>query len=305
MTARLSDVSQADGQRQSVVPIGIFDGVHRGHQLVLARAAEAARERGARVVVVTFDPHPVAVLRPAAVPLLITTVARRVTLLEEHGADAVVVLEFNEALSRQTPEDFVAKTLVEQLNATCIVVGANFRFGHRAAGDVALLRRFGLDVDGVPLLADEEVLSSTHIRDRIAAGDVAAAAVGLGRRHFVEGPVERGDGRGHALGFPTANVAVDPGIAVPADGVYAGYLVRADGARMVAAISIGTNPTFDGDTRRVEAYAIDVGHELDLYDEHVLVEFAERLRGMERFDGVEALREQMAADVTNTRTRLH
>jgi riboflavin kinase/FMN adenylyltransferase len=304
VTGRLSDVSGPPG-RKSVVPIGIFDGVHRGHQLVLARAAEAARELDARVVVITFDPHPVAVLRPEAMPMMLTTIERRIALLKQYGAESVVVLEFNHALSQQSADEFVEQTLVERLNAVRIVVGANFRFGHRASGDVALLRKFGLEVDDVPLLADGEVLSSTHIRALIAEGDVEAAADSLGRLHFVEGPVVRGDARGRELGFPTANVAVAEGIAIPKDGVYAGYLVRESGERGKAAISVGTNPTFDGESRRVEAYVIDEGHELELYDTHVLVEFAARLRGMTKFDSVEVLVEQMAADVVQTRTRLH
>jgi riboflavin kinase / FMN adenylyltransferase len=300
VSGTLSDVI-----RTSVVPIGIFDGVHRGHQLILARAVEAAAERDARVVVITFDPHPVAVLRPEAMPLMLTTVARRIQLLKSYGADSVVALEFTEALSHQTADEFVEQTLVERLGAVRIVVGANFRFGHRASGDVALLRKFGLEVDDVPLLRDGEILSSTHIRELIAEGDVVAAAAALGRLHFVEGPVVRGDARGRELGFPTANLAVDAGIAIPADGVYAGHLVRSSGERTNAAISVGTNPTFDGVQRRVEAYVIDQGHELELYDEHVIVEFAARLRGMERFDNIEALIEQMVSDVAEARTRLH
>jgi riboflavin kinase / FMN adenylyltransferase len=300
MTGTLSDV-----QPKSVVPIGIFDGVHRGHQLVLARAVEAARDHDARVVVITFDPHPVAILRPEAMPLMLLTIERRIQLLKQFGADSVVVLTFDEALSEQTADEFVEQTLVQRLNAIRIVVGANFRFGHRAAGDVALLRKFGLEVDDIPLLTAGVVLSSTQIRAQVAAGDVAAAAEALGRPHLVEGPVVRGDARGHELGYPTANVAVAEGIAIPKDGVYAGYLLRASGKRSDAAISIGTNPTFDGETRRVEAYVIDEGHELELYDEHVIVEFVERLRGMERFATVEALTAQMAEDVVQARTRLH
>jgi riboflavin kinase/FMN adenylyltransferase len=289
----------------SVVPIGIFDGVHRGHQLVLARAAEAARERDTTVVVITFDPHPVAVLRPEAMPLMLTTIERRVALLKQHGADDVVVLTFDYELSQETAEQFVEDTLLARLGAVRVVVGENFRFGNRAAGDVALLRRYGLQVDDVALLGAGEPVTSTRIRALVAAGEVREAAELLGRPHLVEGPVVRGDARGRALGFPTANVAVTDGIAIPADGVYAGHLVRADGGRCNAAISIGTNPTFDGQARRVEAYAIDVGHDLDLYDEHVVVDFAERLRGMERFDSVDALVVQMAVDVDQARSRLH
>jgi len=290
--------------RPAVVPIGIFDGVHRGHQLVLSHARDAAGRRDARVVVITFDPHPVAVLRPDAMPLMLTTLDRRIKLLEQHGADEVVVLEFTEALSHQSPEEFIEKTLLERLSAVQIVVGKNFRFGHRASGDVALLRKYDLAVDDVTLLSDDEVISSTYIRDRVAAGEVEAAADALDRPHLVEGPVVRGDARGRALGFPTANLAVDDGIAIPADGVYAGWLTRPGGDRSMAAISVGTNPTFDGTVRRVEAYVIDEGHELELYDEHVVVEFAHRLRGMERFDNVDALIDQMTKDVQRSREAL-
>jgi riboflavin kinase/FMN adenylyltransferase len=288
-----------------VVPIGIFDGVHRGHQLVLHRAVAAARVRDLRVAVITFDPHPVAILRPEAMPLMLTTVARRVELLKENGADEVLVLEFTEAMSQQSPEEFIEQTLLGRLGAKRIVVGQNFRFGHRAKGDVALLRKYDLEVDDVPLLADVETISSTYIRDQIAQGDVAAAAIALGRPHFVEGPVVRGDARGRTLGFPTANIGVDHRIAIPRDGVYAGHLQRASGKRSIAAISVGTNPTFDGVHRRVEAYVIDEGHDLELYDEHVIVEFAERLRGMEKFASVDELVDQMAKDVAQTRAKLH
>jgi riboflavin kinase/FMN adenylyltransferase len=290
--------------RPSVVPIGIFDGVHRGHQLVLQHAVAAAKECDADVVVITFDPHPVAVLRPEAMPLMLTTLERRVELLKKHGADHVVVLEFTHALSQQTAEEFVEHTLIERLAAVQIVVGANFRFGHRASGDVALLRKYDLAVDDVALLRDEDVVSSSAIRDRVADGHVEAAARMLGRHHFVEGPVVRGDARGRDLGFPTANLGIDHRIAIPHDGVYAGYLVRASGVRSKAAISVGTNPTFVGVARRVEAYVIDEGHDLELYDEHVAVEFAVRLRGMERFDSIEDLVEQMTRDVDDARAAL-
>jgi len=289
---------------KSVVPIGVFDGVHRGHQLVLSHAVESARAREARVVVVTFHPHPTAVLAPGHVPPMLVTLDRRIRLLRDHGADDVHVLKFTRELSLQTPQEFIEQVLIDELAAEQIVVGRNFRFGHRAAGDTAMLRRYDLDVDEVALLTDGGTVSSTMVRDFVVHGDVEAAASALGRLHLVEGPVVRGDARGRALGFPTANVAVDESIAVPQDGVYAGWLTRAEGQRIKAAISVGTNPTFDGVERRVEAYAIDVGHDLDLYDEHVIVEFAARLRGMERFDNVEALVEQMHRDVDESRGRL-
>lgn len=290
--------------RPAVVPIGIFDGVHRGHQLVLSHAVESAKRRGARVVALTFDPHPVAVLRPEAMPLMLTTLDRRIQLLEKHGADEVVVLEFNDALSKQSAEEFIEHTLIERLSAVQIVVGANFRFGHRASGDVALLRKYDLAVDDVDLLRDADVISSTLIRELVAAGNVEAAATALGRNHFVEGPVVRGDARGRELGFPTANLGIDHRIAIPHDGVYAGWLTRESGSRSKAAISVGTNPTFVGVARRVEAYVIDEGHDLELYDEHVVVEFQRHLRGMERFDSIEDLIEQMTKDVTTARASL-
>jgi riboflavin kinase/FMN adenylyltransferase len=253
---------------------------------------------------VTFDPHPVAVLRPEAMPLMLTTLDRRIQLLKKHGADEVVVLEFNTALSQQTAEEFIERTLIERLSAVQIVVGENFRFGHRARGDVGLLRKYDLAVDELDLLRDGEVVSSTVIREHVAAGDVEGAAAALGRNHFIEGVVVRGDARGRELGFPTANLGIDHRIAIPHDGVYAGWLTRESGARSKAAISVGTNPTFVGVSRRVEAYVIDEGHELELYDEHVVVEFERHLRGMERFDSIEDLVEQMARDVDAARNSL-
>jgi riboflavin kinase/FMN adenylyltransferase len=232
---------------------------------------------------------------------MLTTVERRIELLRSIGVDDVVVLPFTRELSQQSPADFAQAVLRDALHAERVVVGADWRFGHKAKGDVALLRELGFDVDGVELLRDEAVVSSSAIRALIAAGDVAGAAAALDRPHLVEGPVVRGDARGRELGFPTANLAVDPGILVPADGVYAGWLVRDGGAgsRLPAAVSVGTNPTFDGTERRVEAYVLDA--ELDLYDEAVAVEFVARLRPTVRFDGVDALVEAMGRDVAATR----
>lgn len=290
----------------TVVGIGVFDGVHRGHRSILERVVAEAKRRGDLAVIVTFDPHPAQVVgRPA--PLMLTALNRRVQLLFEAGVDRVFVLPFGREISEWSPGEFVRRLLVDTLHVEHVVVGANFRFGHKQAGDTATLaelgKAHGFTVDAVPLLTgDADVVSSTWVRDQLAAGDVEAAAQGLGRLHSVAGPVVRGDGRGRGLGFPTANVEVPDGVAVPADGVYAGWLTRADGSRLPAAISVGTNPTFDGVERRVEAYALDV--DIDLYGEHVQVEFAQRLRGMERFDGVEALIAQMHKDVEESRRRL-
>jgi len=292
---------------RSVVTIGVFDGVHVGHRAIVARAVADAAELGASSVVVTFDPHPARVVRPDGAPLLLGDVGQRVELLAALGVDAVLVLPFDHDMSLLPAKDFVTSILVDRLHVRRVVVGENFRFGHRARGDVALLRAMGaeydFDVDGVDLVGGvDDAVSSTVVRGLIASGDVAAAARALARPYGVSGVVVRGDARGRELGYPTANLAVPVGVAVPADGVYAGWLVRADGSRWPAAISVGTNPTFDGVDRRVEAYALDA--DFDLYDERITIEFAERLRGMQKFDTVEELVAQMRRDVEAVRTVL-
>jgi riboflavin kinase/FMN adenylyltransferase len=298
------------GWGPSVITIGVFDGVHLGHQRIVSRAAAAAREDGLPLVVVTFDPNPAEVVRPGSHPALLCSLPRRAQLLGELGADAVCVLEFTPEFSRLGPAEFVRAVLADRLHVRHVVVGENFRFGHRAAGDLALLAELGQKYDfraeGIPLLADDGVtMSSSAIRDRVAAGDVAGAARGLGRPHRVEGVVVRGEQRGRALGFPTANLETAAHTAIPGDGVYAGWLARlgTDGEeaeRWPAAISVGTNPTFDGRYRVVEAYALD-RDDLDLYGVHAAVDFAARLRGMARFDTVDALIAQMRQDVDEAR----
>ena len=294
----------------SVVTVGVFDGVHRGHQRIVARARAVADSRQLPLVVITFDPHPDEVIRPGSHPPLLVTVRRRVQLLAGEGCDAVCVLPFTLDFSRLGPDEFVRMVLAERLRARWVVVGENFRFGHRAAGDVALLAELGEKYDfgaeAPPLLAEHGVtISSSEIRDQLNAGDVAGAARDLGRPHRVEGVVVRGHQRGRALGFPTANLETTPYPAVPADGVYAGWLASLDDdgqetARWPAAISVGTNPTFEGRDRTVEAYALD-RDDLDLYGVHVAVDFAARLRGMVRFDSAAALIEQMYRDVDAAR----
>jgi riboflavin kinase/FMN adenylyltransferase len=291
---------------RSAVSIGVFDGVHGGHLVVIGRTVEAARRLGCPAVAVTFEPHPAAVVRPDAVPLMLTTLPRRLELLAATGLDATYVLEFTREISQLSPADFARRLLAERLHAALVVVGANFRFGHRAAGDVATLRQLGVDlgfeVDAVELVGGEDAVSSTVIRSMIVAGDVAGAAAALGRPHRVEGRVVRGDARGRELGFPTANLDVPAGLAIPVDGVYAGWLLRLGGAeRLAAAISIGTNPTFDGTERRVEAYVLDAPDNFDIYDEDVAIDFANRVRGMERFKTVAALLDQMWQDVVEVR----
>ena len=299
-----------EGWGESVVTIGVFDGVHLGHQRIVARAAEVGRERGLPVVAVTFNPHPDEVTRPGSHPPFLCSARRRAELLAGLGADAVCVLPFTLEFSRLDPDEFVRAVLVEKLHAAAVVVGEDFRFGHRATGDVPLLDRLGEKYDytteGLPLLVvDGVTLSSTSIRSMLADGDVTGAAKALGRPHRVEGVVVRGHQRGRLLGFPTANVESPPHTAIPADGIYAGWLATLDEAgvaaiRWPAAISIGTNPTFDGSVRTVEAYALDRS-DLDLYGLHAAIDFGARLRGTLRFDSVDDLVEQMGKDVAQAR----
>ncbi len=293
----------------SAVTIGNFDGVHRGHRAVIARARQAADELGVPLVTVTFDPHPMAVLRPEHAPSMLTTLEERAELLVEAGVDHVFALPFDLEIASWSPQDFVDRVLVGALHAGAVVVGANFRFGHRAAGDVAFLVGAGPDAgfvaEGVALDGGPQVWSSTYVRTCLAAGDVAGAAEALGRPFSVRGVVVRGDQRGRELGYPTANVPTDGLTAAPADAVYAGRLRRLDtGETYPAAISVGTNPTFDGvRDRRVESYVLD-RTDLELYGVEVEVAFHERLRGMVAFDGIEALVEQMADDVRRARELL-
>ncbi|WBB70364.1 bifunctional riboflavin kinase/FAD synthetase [Micromonospora sp. WMMD812] len=296
------------GWGRSVVTIGVFDGVHKGHQATIGHAVARARELGVQSVVVTFDPHPAEVVRPGSHPAVLTEPARKAELIEALGVDVLCVVPFTPEFSRLPAEAFVHDVLVEHLHAALVVVGDNFRFGHKAAGDVALLERlgrtFGFGVEGAPLVAaDGTVFSSTYIRSCVDAGDVGAAAAALGRPHRVEGVVVRGDQRGRELGFPTANLLCHRYAAIPADGVYAARLVRR-GQRepLMAAVSVGTNPTFSGRERRVEAYALDFDG--DLYGERLALDFVAHLRGQVRYDSVEPLIAQIREDVERTRRAL-
>ncbi len=293
----------------TVVVIGNFDGVHRGHRTVISRARSLAEERGQPLVAVTFDPHPMLVLRPEHAPSMLTTLHERALLLAECGVTHVYALPFSREIAAWTPDEFVQRILVDGLHASAVVVGANFRYGSRAAGDVSTLQasgeEHGFDVEGVPLDGGPQVWSSTYVRTCLATGDVAGAAEALGRLFAVRGVVVEGDRRGRELGYPTANVPLAAGMAAPADGVYAGWLTRADtGERYPAAISVGTNPTFAGEReRRVEAYALD-RDDLELYGVEIEISFVDRLRGMVRFDGIEPLLATMADDVRRTRELL-
>lgn len=305
--------SAPSGWGRSVVTIGVFDGVHRGHQQIIGHVVKRARELGVRSVVVSFDPHPSEVVRPGSHPAVLTDSDRKAELIERLGVDVFCVLPFTLEFSRLPAETFVHDVLVEHLHASVVVVGENFRFGHKAAGDVAMLtqlgRKFGFTVEAAPLVGDGNrdggaelapVFSSTYIRSCIDAGDVAAAAGALGRPHRLTGVVVRGDRRGRLLGFPTANLLTPPYAAVPADGVYAGWLLRdKDADRLPAAISIGTNPQFSGKDRRVEAYVLDFAD--DLYGETVSLDFIARIRETRRFDQVEMLVAQIESDVTRVR----
>jgi len=290
-----------------VVSIGVFDGVHRGHQSLLGVARSRADEVGVPLVAVTFDPHPMAVVGPRVAPPSLASIDRRIELLRRGGADAVRVLAFDEAMSMLTPEDFVADILVGELHAKDIVVGADFRFGHKALGNVAVLqtlgRRMGFTVTSVPLVGDEiERWSSTHARALVEGGDLERATDVLGRYYAIDGTVVHGDHRGRELGYPTANLAWVDHPVVPADGVYAGW-VHAGSQRWPAAISVGTNPQFDGRDHRVEAYVLD-RDDLDLYGHAISVGFVRRLRGQRTFESVAALIAQMGVDVTRARDLL-
>ncbi len=293
---------------KSVVTVGNFDGVHLGHRHVLSTAHEIAASSGnLPVVAITFDPHPMVVLRPQHAPTMLTTIDERARLLGAAGADVLLVLPFDDEMAHWSPEEFVKRILVDTLHTEVVVVGENFRFGHRAAGTVDLLRElggtYGFRCEAIALDGSARPWSSTLVRERLADGDVAGAAVALGRAYTVEGTVVRGERRGQQLGYPTANVPTDGLTAVPADGVYAGWLQRLDepaAPRLPAAISIGSNPTFDGTRRVVESYVLDHG-DLELYDTPVRIGFVARLREMKRFDSIDDLLVAMRQDVDQTR----
>jgi len=325
---RLRGLSELPGSwGRCVVTIGVFDGVHRGHQALIGATVEAARERGLPSVVLTFDPHPAEVVRPGSHPALLTTLNRKADLIEELGVDVFCVLPFTTELSKLAPEDFVHELLVDRLHAEVVMVGENFTFGAKAAGDVDLLRTLGRQFGFVAHSArlegrtlpgtggnDEQqteiTYSSTYIRACIDAGDVAAAAEGLGRWHRLDGIVVRGDGRGHDLGYPTANLSTPQYAAIPADGIYAGWLVRPDESEqgrpsgaLPAAISVGTNPTFSGRERTVEAFVLDTDE--DFYGQRVALDFVSKLRDQVRYDTSGELVAQIDHDVLATREALN
>jgi riboflavin kinase/FMN adenylyltransferase len=301
------------------VTIGAYDGVHLGHQAVIAevrRKAEAHPDGPLATAVVTFDRHPAMVVRPESAPLLLTDLGQKLELLEAAGVDHTLVIHFDEDRSHEEAPDFVTEVLVECLAAKLVVVGEDFHFGRERKGDVALLERMGADhgftvegldlvgADARPAATDAERVSSTAIRAALRAGELDAANRMLGREHEVRGLVSHGDHRGRELGFPTANVAVPGDILLPADGIYAGWFERADGSVHPAAISLGRRPTFyeQAHASLLEAHLLDFDG--DLYGEHVRVRFAARLRGEAKFETAEALVEQIAEDCDRARALL-
>ena len=296
---------------RTVVTVGMYDGVHRGHQKLIGAAVSRARAMHRPCLLLTFDPHPAEVVRPGSHPAILTSMDRKAELVADLGVDAMCVLPFTPEFMRLSPESFTHTVLVEHLHAAEVVVGENFTYGHKASGTVETLRaegrRFGFAAEGIALAEDasdegEVTISSTYIRACVAAGDMVSASRALGRPHRVDGVVVRGHRRGREMGYPTANVETPPFTAIPADGVYAGHLVTRDGGgqnRFPAAISVGTNPTFQGSRRTVEAYVLD--YDGDLYGEHVGVEFTQRLRPMAAFPDVDQLMAAMAKDVVDTR----
>jgi riboflavin kinase/FMN adenylyltransferase len=296
----------------SIVTIGAYDGVHVGHQAVVAEVRARAAAQGCASVVVTFDRHPAQVVRPENAPLQLTDLSQKLDLLAATGVDYTVVVHFDRERAHEPAQHFVSETLVGCLRARCVVVGHDFHFGHKRAGNVALLSRMGsrlgFDVMGMHLVADDgggPPVSSTRIRVLLTEGAVEEAAALLGRPHEVRGTVEEGDRRGGpTLGYPTANVMVPPEILLPADGIYAGWYGRPDGSVLPAAVSLGRRPTFypEGGPRLLEAHVLDFSG--NLYGEPARVRFVARIRDEERFESTEALVARMARDDEEVRERL-
>ena len=300
---RGSPATWEPGSSGRAVGIGVYDGVHRGHRQVLEMLGRRAEEANLETAVLTFDPHPLAVVAPERAPRMLTGLEHRLELLEGVGVEVVAVLAFDETVREWDADRFVAETLVGALDAGLVVVGADFRFGRDRAGDVGLLAEIGaasgFDVEVVPLVGGDRPVSSTQIREMIAAGDVAVAARALTRPHEVWGEVVRGEGRGRSIGVPTANLAVPAGLALPAGGVYAVTAGRRWDEAIPAVANIGTRPTFDGRGMTIEAHLL--GFEGDLYGELLRVRFIDRIRDEQRFDGPEELVRQIRQDIEQAR----
>lgn len=301
--------------RRTVATIGVYDGVHRGHRAVISKVRQLAEQRNMTSAVVTFDPHPASIVRPSAVPLLLTGIEHRLELLASTGVDLTLVIDFDKSRSEESAEDFVTEVLVDCLGVGAVIVGADFHFGHNRRGNVDLLTEMGAELgfevmglelvgtDGEPVQGRRPV-SSTAIREALRAGDLSAANDMLGRDHEVRGVVGHGDGRARDLGFPTANVGVADGMCLPSDGIYAGWYLTPDGTRHSAAISLGRRPTFyeDADVSVLEAHVLDFSD--DLYGQAARVQFAFRLRDELKFDSVDALVAQMGRDCERARDLL-
>ncbi len=300
-----------EGER-SVVTIGAYDGVHLGHQAVIAHVRRLAQEANARSVVITFDRHPASVVRPESAPKLLTDLDQRLELLEATGVDATVVVRFDQLQAQEEPLAFMQRVLVDCLSARAIVVGDDFHFGRGRGGNVSTLREFGashdFEVFPLPLVprtdGPDEPVSSTAIRRAMAGGQVELAASMLGHVFEARGKVVQGDQRGRLLGFPTANVELPSVICLPADGVYAGWYLRPDGTRQACAINLGRRPTFyeHADSSLLEAHLIDFAG--DLYGEHARVQFTNFLRSERKFDGIDALISQLKNDIDHARSVL-
>ncbi len=296
----------------SVVTIGAYDGVHLGHQAVIAEVRRRAAEAGLHSVVVTFDQHPAAIVRPESAPKLLTDLDQKLELLAVTGVDGTVVVHFDGERARESPEAFVDEVLVRCTAARAVVVGEDFHFGYHRRGNVALLRAMGaeggFDVEPIGLVPRQdgvdEPVSSTAIRRALAGGEVDVAARLLGRPHEVRGKVVRGDQRGRRIGFPTANVEVPNFVALPADGVYAGWYVDTGGDVHPCAINLGRRPTFyeHADHSLLEAHLLD--YEGDLYGQPATVRFAAFLRSERKFEGIDALCAQLKRDIEATRAAL-
>ncbi len=306
----INDAATAPFPRErTVLTIGAYDGLHRGHQAVIAQVRALAEARGARSAVVTFDRHPAMIVRPESAPQLLTDHVQRLELLEATGIDAAVVLPFDERQAEESAQDFIERVLVNCLNAECVVVGDDFHFGRNREGNVALLRElgetFGFEVEPVVLVSRsdgvDEPVSSTAIRRALAGGNVSLAAEMLGRPFEARGVVVQGDQRGRLLGFPTANVEVSNRVCFPADGVYAGVYERPDGSSHPCAINLGRRPTFyeHADSSLLEAHLIDF--EGDLYGEAARIRFVGFLRSERKFEGIDALVEQLKQDIEHAR----
>jgi riboflavin kinase / FMN adenylyltransferase len=309
-------ITEVDGPlwpgERTVLTIGAYDGVHLGHQAVIAAVKERAADEGARSVVLTFDRHPATVVRPESAPQLLTSLDQRLELLAATGLDGTVVLRFDEAQSKEAPESFIERVLISALAVKVVVVGSDFHFGSHREGNVRLLEDYGLAhdfvVEPVGLVERddgiEEPISSTAIRRALAGGDVEVAASMLGRPHEVRGKVVMGDQRGRLLGFPTANVEVPNSVCMPADGVYAGWYERPDGTVNPCAINLGRRPTFyeHADHSLLEAHLLDFDG--DLYGEEAKVSFGHFMRSERKFDGIDALRAQLEHDIEHAKTLL-